>query len=281
VFAAQARRADIVERLLNAGAHIDGVDDYGLTACFAATFFQSVDVLAVLLAREPDIEIKDGLQWQTPLQHSLAFNDDCISVMLINAGASLRGVRGSLCRFASRSTAAIQAMLNCGVTLNQMRDPLLNYTQLHLIAATHEWSADLHAAADMLLNVCNLDLEARSFGGETCLHIAAAGRCEALRYFINAGADIGSADQAGLTPLHKASDYNCSVLLLAAGADINQQDSETAFQLALSLNWHSALPALLAAGADVRSVGKHYIAPVSADRVESRHCCLRHYPIVC
>jgi hypothetical protein len=149
VFAAQARRADIVERLLNAGAHIDGVDDYGLTACFAATFFQSVDVLAVLLAREPDIEIKDGLQWQTPLQHSLAFNDDCISLMLINAGASLRGVRGSLCRFASRSTAAIQAMLNCGVTLNQMRDPLLNYTQLHLIAATHEWSADLHAAASV------------------------------------------------------------------------------------------------------------------------------------
>jgi ankyrin repeat protein len=238
VFAAQARRADIVERLLNAGAHIDGVDDYGLTACFAATFFQSVDVLAVLLAREPDIEIKDGLQWQTPLQHSLEFNDDCISLMLINAG-------GSLCRFASQSTAAIQALLNCGVTLNQMRDPLLNYTQLHLIAASHEWSADLQAAANMLINVCNLDLEARSYGGETCLHVAAAGRCEALRYFINAGADIGSADQAGLTPLHKASDYNCSVLLLAAGADINQQDSETAFQLALSLNWHSALPALL------------------------------------
>jgi ankyrin repeat protein len=47
--ATTARRVDIVEILLSTGAHIDGIDDNGQTACHAAVETRNADVLALLL----------------------------------------------------------------------------------------------------------------------------------------------------------------------------------------------------------------------------------------
>jgi hypothetical protein len=198
----EACRVAIVEMLLSAGAHIDGVDDNGQTACFVAVWAHNVDALAVLLAHRPDLEIKDSHFNQTPLQLSLeqsSFRSECISVILINAGAALDVLPGSLFWFASRSTSAIQALLNRNFVVSQLRSRH-NYTPLHAIAFEHEWSASLQAAANMLINVCGVDLEARSFDDYTCTQIAAAGRHGALRCFIDAGADVNAAHDTGQTP---------------------------------------------------------------------------------
>jgi ankyrin repeat protein len=92
---------------VNAGAHIDGVDDNGQTACFFAVQTRNADVLTQLLARRPNLELKDKSN-RTPLRFSLKFNGeagDCLSVMLINAGASLDGLpEGSLWRGARRQS---------------------------------------------------------------------------------------------------------------------------------------------------------------------------------
>lgn len=97
-------------------------------------------------------------------------------------------------RFASvvvpKSTAAIQALLKRGVVWNQLRDDVHN-SPLHSAAIWRAWSADSHAAANMLINVCGFDLEGHNLYGLTCtLKAAASNGHEALRCFINAGADM-------------------------------------------------------------------------------------------
>jgi ankyrin repeat protein len=266
----EACRVAIVEMLLSAGAHIDGVDDNGQTACFVAVWAHNVDALAVLLAHRPDLEIKDSHFNQTPLQLSLeqsSFRSECISVILINAGAALDVLPGSLFWFASRSTSAIQALLNRNFVVSQLRSRH-NYTPLHAIAFEHEWSASLQAAANMLINVCGVDLEARSFDDYTCTQIAAAGRHGALRCFIDAGADVNAAHDTGQTPLHRVSNYECAVLLLAGGADVNKRNDRG--QTASQTLWKGNCFALfLAAGADPNDINGEIIVDISARQLET------------
>jgi ankyrin repeat protein len=265
----------IVEILLNSGAHIDGVDDNLQTASLAATLARSVDVLAVLLLHRPNLEIADVAN-SNPLQISLKHMVDRISVMLINAGASLDvGFEpGSICRFASRSTSAIQALLSRGANMNDLCDPML-YTPLHL-ASRRMRSFDLDVV-NMLINVGGIDLEAQTMQGKTCTHIAASGNDIALRCFINAGADVNCADRVGQTPLHFVSNYpKCAVLLVAAGANVNARDRDgrTALNVAVNWNWTVVLPVFLAAGADPSDVSGQSIAAVSDHQVEAARCAI-------
>jgi hypothetical protein len=134
VFAVKCKacRVDVVELLLSTGAFIDGVDDNGQTACHAAVETRNVDLLALLLAHRPNRDIKNSDN-KSPLQISLNGTHSQsryrISVMLINAGASLDGVPDSAVAIplASLSTVVIRALVNRGVDLNQLRGPL-NWT---------------------------------------------------------------------------------------------------------------------------------------------------------
>jgi ankyrin repeat protein len=126
----EARCVAVVEMLLSAGAHIDGVDENVNTACHVET--RNVDLLALLLAHRPNLDIKNSDN-KSPLQISLNGTHSQsryrISVMLINAGASLDGVPDSAVAIplASLSTVVIRALVNRGVDLNQLRGPL-NWT---------------------------------------------------------------------------------------------------------------------------------------------------------
>jgi hypothetical protein len=225
---------EIVGMLLSAGAHIDGVDNDGQTACFA----------------------------------------DFLAVMLINAGAALdfEGDR-DLCWLASRSTAAIQALLNRGVDVKQLRQFGTYCSPLHLIPSRRISSAELKAAVKMLIGACGVDLEALALNQQTCTYMAAGhGNDIALRCFIAAGADVNRPDSFGLNPLHVTSDYKCAVLLLAAGANVNARDERgrTALRRAMWSVKHAAiLPAFVAAGADESGLSVRDIAAVSDHQVDS------------
>jgi ankyrin repeat protein len=276
----ELRRVDVVEMLLSAGARIDDVDDNGQTACIAATRARSVDVLAVLLTHRPNLEVKDN-QGFNALKISLLPRigpiNTAISAMLIDAGASMFG--WSLCWLATRSAATIQALINRGVVINQLRDGH-NCTSLHSIASQYLWTSEVQATVNMLVNVCGVDLEERNANGDTCTHLAASRHDmhsdQRLRCFVDAGADVNVVNRAGQTPLHRVVNYECSAVLIAAGADLNAVDrgGRTALLAAKARSgstWTPILRAFMAAGADTSDVS-YEILYVRDDQVEtSRH----------
>jgi hypothetical protein len=62
VLAAERNRKEVVEILLRANAHIDRADRNGKTACHAAAAMGHADVLAVLLAAGPNLDLFDNVE---------------------------------------------------------------------------------------------------------------------------------------------------------------------------------------------------------------------------
>ena len=244
VIAAARNHTELVGILLQSGAHIDDVDSCGRTACHFAVSHRNANMMALLLTHRPNLEIKStSARKVTPLQISLAdYQCTRISLMLLEAGASLKGVRKShLCHFAASSTSAIQSLLNRGYVMSELRNDDA-CTPLH--AAALQASCD-SAAVNMLINVCGVDLEARNAAGLTCMQCTAVqSNVDALRCFVHAGADLTCVNQQGMTLLHCVRDYNCTLLLLAARADVNVRDrhGKTACHSALpTANWRKGV----------------------------------------
>jgi ankyrin repeat protein len=244
-------RVEIVDILLRSNARVDDTDKRGQTACHAAARGARHDVLALLLARQPNLAAVD-VDGKTAFCRALEciVGDGRCALMLLEAGASLEEAdRSYFCLFASKSTAAIQALMDRGVVVRELRD-FAHGTALH--SAIHDDSST--DVFDMLVNVCSVDLEVHDKNGYACVHVAASrANVVALRWLIDAGANVNVADNDGATPLHWVKDRDCAVLLLAAGANVCAGDSNGR----TALHWISddvRLPAFqscLAAGADL------------------------------
>jgi hypothetical protein len=133
----------------------------------------------------------------------------------------LREDPADLCQFAATSTATIQALIDRGVNVHELRISD-DSTPLHVAA----WSCRDADVFEMLVKVCGIDLEARNRSDETCLHYAArSGNDFSLRWLLNAGADMNCVRRNGSTPLHDANLHSGAVILLAAGANVCARDS--------------------------------------------------------
>jgi ankyrin repeat protein len=252
VHAAKCGQKQIVEILLRADARVNDVDKGGRTAFHAAADSGHHDVLALLLARQPNLAAFDK-HGKTALCLAVSHceNDDgrC-ALMLLAAGAPNAWVgRDDLCAFAATSTAAIQALIDRGVDLRELFGSN-RVSPLHS-AALGTRDADVF---DMLTDVCGLDLEARDDDGQTCIHFAADGGNDvALRWLVEAGADVTVAANDGSTPLHGVTDDDFAILLLAAGASAGARDNSGRTPLHLAANepdWRVVRP-LLANPADL------------------------------
>jgi ankyrin repeat protein len=253
VFAVRGQQIEIVECLLRANARVDDTDERGRTACHASARLAYASVLALLLARRPNLALVDSYgktAIDVALLHCGIGGGRCV-LMLLDAVASLERVdRSRLCSFAATSTAAIQALIDRGIVISELRCSF-GRTALH---EASRCSGDA-AVFDMLVDVCGIDLEKRNYSGSSCIHDAVeSSNGPALRWLIDAGADVNSANVDGTAPLHLVSDYNCTVALLAAGADVCAR--ELGGSLAIHVAAHgndgaSVVPALLAAGADL------------------------------
>jgi ankyrin repeat protein len=253
MYAAELSRIDIIESILKAGARIDECNDSGATACHAAVTYRHVDALKLLLTHGPNLAQLDA-NGHGLVEYSLRYTEEeKIWIMLVEAGAPLNDIPANLMSlFATRSTTALQSLINRGVVLSDTRD-FEGKTPLH--SAVHK--RDCGAVLDMLINVCQVDLEARDVYGYTCTHVAAyVGNFVALCHFIAGGADVQCLASDQRTPLHMVSDrnsYECTVLLLGAGADVHAVDraGTTAARAAAAESGDSVKNALLAADANL------------------------------
>jgi ankyrin repeat protein len=252
VHAVRQKHYAIVDCLLRANARIDDTDGAERTACHVAVMHSRDDLLALLLARRPNLALLNS-NGESAFDIALStcmYDDGRCALRLVEAGQSLERMdRHHLCGFASTSTAAIQAIRDCGVVLSALRNSN-GATPLHLAAGRPLTPAGVVG----LLVECGVDLEVRDAYDRTCVHVAATfSRIEALRCLVGAGADVNSVVDKGSTALHLASDYDCVVCLLAAGADVcARNDSGIAVvQLAARELPASCLCAMVAGGADL------------------------------
>jgi ankyrin repeat protein len=251
VHAARFGRKDVVDILLRANARVDETDEMGWTACHVAALYNRHDVLELLLAHQPNVDVTD-VGGRTAFFLAVRLSDEDASscaVMLLEAGASLeRQDPAVLCQFAATSTATIQALIDRGVNVRELRT-FDDSTPLHVAA----WSCRDADVFEMLVKVCGIDLEARNRSDETCLHYAArSGNDFSLRWLLNAGADMNCVRRDGSTPLHNANLHSGAVILFAAGANVCARDSNG--QTALHrVAWYglTAVHSLIAAGADL------------------------------
>jgi ankyrin repeat protein len=226
VLAAQLGHAEIVDLLLQAGAHVDVVDSKRRTACHVAATNGRAGVLQLLLAQRPNLSLED-CERKTPLESSFdIINNGTISIMLVDAGAPIEKVRRDLlCELCALSAAAIHELVRRNVEISQIRDRE-GRTPLH-VAACWQQSHDSLALLDLLIDVCGVELEARDTWRNTCTHIAArSGNVIALRRFIQAGANVACTDENGATPVQIARNYESVATLLAAGSEACDQPPE-------------------------------------------------------
>jgi ankyrin repeat protein len=129
VRAAFKANVDIVELLLNAGARIDDVDNFGNSACHFAAVGNRVETMRLLLTHRPNLALLRNLYGKTVLQEAIhAFStqyvdkSDDLVMFLIRSGASLLDLnRGDWCRLAAISKATLQLAMDRNVVVGELR----------------------------------------------------------------------------------------------------------------------------------------------------------------
>jgi ankyrin repeat protein len=119
VFAAQSGEDDIVDLLLNAGAHINDCDGIGRTACFVAVEYGHSDILHRLTARGADVAICDH-RGRSPLSIAAYGTNRMLTMALIDAGAPLSDPL-LLCQTASLSAAIVAMLLQRRIDVSACR----------------------------------------------------------------------------------------------------------------------------------------------------------------
>jgi ankyrin repeat protein len=217
--------AELVQRLLQAGARVDVANDYGATPMSEASVTANPAVLGALLDAGADVDSANA--------------DGQTSLMVVARGGN---------------TAAAKLLLDRGADVNARE---LRKGQTALMWAV----AQSQSAMVDLLIASGADVEARSTennwermvtaeprqknlmpGGFTPLLYAARQGClECAKSLIAAGAEVDRTDPDGVTPLISAllnAHFDTAKFLLEAGANVNKWDfwGRTPLYLAVDFN---------------------------------------------
>lgn len=231
MWAASAGRADFVDRLLEAGAQIDAVDQTGDSAINYAAFRGRPDAVAALLAAGADTTIRGhGNAAEIAARRG---HQDVLALVL-------DARRETPARSAAEGALEAALIANDAATVTALTR--------HLDPGG-----------------------ARDWAGRPALHAAArAGSVEAMEALIAAGAPVDAVDFIGYTALMEAAREGRTEAvetLLAAGADVDHAGGEhalrlTALHLAATANRADTVRALLDAGAEIDPIGVMGASPL-------------------
>jgi ankyrin repeat protein len=224
--AAKLGSVEIVALLLDAGAHIDDVNDFCDSACHAAVRDGHTRVVELLVARNANVSLRNGAE-ETPIIIAINKRNEALVMLLIDAAMAAGALLddATMCLAATISTDVTQLLLfKHRVDLTAIRDDA-GRTPLHQ-AVWGNCDADV---LDVLIDLAGIDVDARDHMGCTAVHTACAMRdVDALARLVAAGANLELADNNGDTPLHFGrfdSTGQITMLLLAAGANVHSKNN--------------------------------------------------------
>lgn len=266
-----ALEADIVHRLIAAGADVNANDAYRGTVLNKA-------IVRVRYSRTPPETIKELIaakanvnapdeQGQMPLMLAAGSSDSELIKLLLKAGAKasinakdksgLTALLNAAGSYSDSSLAIVEVLIANGARVNEADEA--GVTALMLVAK----KASTGLIKTLLRAGANASTNVKDKQGQTALmYIANAFdqsgiALPAVRTLLAAGANVNESDANGQSALmFAAARYSNSTLslvklLIAAGADVNQVDAtgQTALMLAAKTNSTEVVKALLKGGA--------------------------------
>lgn len=218
--AACARRIDVVDLLLAAGAPLDGVSSYGESALSVFSREGLFDQVRRLLDHGAD---PAPLQW-SPLMQAVVFGSPDEVQQLIDEGADLEAVD-----FWSR-TAFLLAVFSGRIDLatlllergadrsatGRCQSPPLSYPTERDDASMMRWLIDQGFDVD----------QADEFGTTPLMDAVSNGAIACMRILLDAGADPDRTDHVDEALMPKASDPRVIKLLLDRGGDPSDLETE-------------------------------------------------------
>jgi ankyrin repeat protein len=279
VAAAEAKYWGVVLALVRSNrlANIDAVNREGRTALWLAAMYDC-DEFAIeeLIQAGADVN-KDDNSGTAPLGVAATA---AIASALLECGAHIHAVnkRGETALWLAARRGredVVMALVEKGADVNQVDSSGL--TPLVAAANADRWFVVLALVRSNRLE--NIDAVIR-FGQSTLWLATNYGCIDVVKALIQAGADVNKADNSDTAPLsivpaakalskHAYDEYldkwtrfECTVLLLAAGADVSARDSEgkTACLHAAEAK-SSVVYAMLAAGADLDAADEYGMTP--------------------
>jgi ankyrin repeat protein len=267
----------IMERLIDAGAHVDARDMRGDTPLIVAVRQDSIEMAGILLKAKADTNSRDWCRGQTAL--SLASEkgqEDMVHLLLDhNAAASLADDQGMIpLMYALQNNHAEIARI---LAAEEARDDLGDVesilsaavSQLELDVVDSDRGLDdeaqllrgskdqsLEIVREMLERNVHMNVDSTDEEGRTPLsHAARDEDVEIATMLLNRGADVNSVDEMQWTPLMVAAELGLdamSSLLLERGADPNAcgEDGSTPLTLAARAGCVGLVARLLELGAD-------------------------------
>ena len=224
MFSAMNENPRIVTILLDAGAEIAAVDDYGWTSLFiAAGYNTNPEILSRLLEAGAEVDARDDYGW-TPLMSAAWYNENPeVITALLEAGAEIdaRDEDGwTPLMYAARyneNPAVITALLEAGAEVDARSD--YSWTPLMYAARFSENPEVITALLE-----AGAEIDARSADGLTPLMLAGLNSIVNIAtVLLKAGAEVDARSADGLTPLMYAAreneNPNIIMELLAFGAD--------------------------------------------------------------
>ena len=215
--AAEEGKAEVVKRLLDAGADVNQADTSGRTPLMFASLNGHMAVAEMLLERGADVNQAMVDVW-SPLY--IAAEKGHTNVMRL-------------------------LLAQEGIEVNQAK--IIGWTPLYVAAY------EGHKNVVALLLAAGADINQANMNGSAPLDIAVQnGHMAVAEMLLERGADVNQADRSGWTPLliaaHKGH-TNVAKLLLDSGADVNQANNDgwTALMVAARTKSISCLAVLLAA----------------------------------
>ena len=225
-----------IEMLIDLGADVDAVGEFGRTPLQSAAYGNAADAVIALIARGADIHATSPVSGYTALHIAIVghhASSEEAAVVLIEHGAD------------------IHAKSRCG------------RTPLHVTTVEDVWEI-----AQMLI-VRGADVHVQDQDGLTPLHLAAGyNAADVAAVLLEFGAEVEMKDGKGWTPLHYAAREGhpeAIVTLLVAGADPDAKLGsleEAPLHLAAVNGDPESIDALLAGGANPGARNRHGDTPL-------------------